>query len=298
MSAQDQDLSYHFGVNSADNGNLTVLQSSWGYLTVSLSSTGEDLFSVISFTSVNITLIRSETIDKPPTPFEKCTRGSFQNEAFGGRITQTDCVGSTTDDNSNRFFGQVDTAAVLIIHGLGNGRSNVSSESLNDSVMSWTRNMLATMEGLLIARGYIVSVDPALVMISVDKLTAAISGLQLLLSILALVLAGAAWLALALFADSHWSNTFLAILVYATSERDGKKPRPGYMHDPPSVELIADGDEHFIEVSGKAVALRGRVLVHMDSLNEEPQDEGRQKRGFGRDVFLSLHNGRDQIELT
>ncbi|WAO97153.1 Hypothetical protein NCS54_01486700 [Fusarium falciforme] len=298
MGAQDQNLSYHFGVNAADNGNLTVLQSSWGYLTVSLSSTGEDLFSLISFASVNITLIRSETIDKPPTPFGKCARGSFQNEAFGGRITQTDCVGSTADNNSNMFFGQVDTAAVLIIHGLGNGRSNVSSESLNDSVMSWTRNMSATMEGLLVARGYIVSVDPALVMISVDKLTVAISGLQLLLSILALVLAGAAWLALAFFADSHWSNTFLANLVYATSEKDGKKSRPGYMHDPPSVEMIADGDEHFISVSGKAVALRDRILVHMNSLNEELQEEGRQKQGFGRDVYSSPHNGRDQAEVT
>ncbi|KAL5592308.1 hypothetical protein FOBRF1_013334 [Fusarium oxysporum] len=177
MNAQGQNLSYHFGVNAADNGNLTVLQSSWGYFTVSLSSTGEDLFSLINFASVNITLIRSETIDKPIIPFEKCARGSFQNEAFGGRVTQTDCVGSTTDDNSHVFFGQVDTAAVLIMHGLGNGHSNISSESLNDSVMSWTRNMSAAMEGLLVARGYIVSIDPALVMISVDKLIVAISGL-------------------------------------------------------------------------------------------------------------------------
>ncbi|KAM6513659.1 hypothetical protein FALCPG4_016040 [Fusarium falciforme] len=298
MSAQDQNLSYHFGVNAADNGNLTVLQASWGYLTVSPGSAGKDLFSLISFTSVNITLIRSETIDKPPTPFEKCDRGSFQNEAFGGKITQTDCAASTTDNNSTMFFGQVDTAAVLIIYGLGNGRSNVSSESLDDSVMSWTWNMSATMECLLVARGYIVSVDPALVTIRVDKLIVAMSVLQLLLSILAVVLAGAAWLALAFFADSHWSNTFLANLAYTTSERDGKKLKPGYMHDPPSVELLADGDEHFIAVSGKAVVLQNRVLMPMDSLGEKPQEEGRQKQGFGRDVCPSPHNGGDQAEVT
>lgn len=298
ISAQDRNLSYHFGVNAADNWNLTVLQSSWGYLTVLLGSTGDDLFSLISFASVNITLLRSETIDKPPTPFGKCRCGSFQNEAFGGRITQTDCVGSTTDNNSNKFFGQVDTAAVLIIDGLGNGRSNVSSEYLNDSIMSWTRNMLVTMEGLLVARGYIVSVDPALVMISVEKLTVAISGLQFLLSILTLLLAGDAWLALAFFADSHWSNMFLANLVYATSERDGKKSRPGYMLDPSSVEPMADGDGHFIAVSGKSVAIRDRVLVHINSLSEELQEEGRRKKGFGRDVYLSPHNGRDEAEVT
>ncbi|SPJ76168.1 uncharacterized protein FTOL_05899 [Fusarium torulosum] len=245
MGAQGQDISYHFGVNAADNRNLTVLQSSWFY------SNG-----MVVFSSVNITLIRSETIDKQIIPFEKCARGSFQNEAFGGRVTQTDCGGSTTDDNSHMFFGQVDTAAVLMIQGLGNGRSNLSSESLNDSVMSWTRNMSAAMEGLLVARGYIVSIDPALVMISVDNLTVAISGLQLLLSILALILAGAAWLALAFFTDSHWSNTFLADLVYAISERDGKRSRPGYMRDPPSVEVIGYRDEHFIAVSGKVVTLQ------------------------------------------
>ncbi|KAH7233743.1 uncharacterized protein BKA55DRAFT_579913 [Fusarium redolens] len=245
MGAQGQDISYHFGVNAADNRNLTVLQSSWFYFN-----------GMVVFSSVNITLIRSETIDKQIIPFEKCARGSFQNEAFGGRVTQTDCGGSTTDDNSHMFFGQVDTAAVLIIQGLGNGRSNISSESLNDSVMSWTRNMSAAMEGLLVARGYIVSIDPALVMISVDNLTVAISGLQLLLSILALILAGAAWLALAFFTDSHWSNTFLADLVYAISERDGKRSRPGYMRDPPSVEVIGYRDEHFIAVSGKVVTLQ------------------------------------------
>ncbi|KAH7146669.1 hypothetical protein B0J13DRAFT_595189 [Dactylonectria estremocensis] len=275
MSAQDQNLSYHFGVNAGDNGNFTVLQSSWGYLTVANSDTGEDLFSLISLTATKITLIRSETIHKPPTPFEKCDRGSFQNEAFGGRITQTDCAARKIDNSSNVFFGQVDTAAVLITYGLGNGRSNVSSESLDDNVMSWTWNMSATMEGLLVARGYVVSVDPALVTISVDKLIVAMSGLQLILSILAAVLAGATWIALAFFADAHWSNTFLASLIHTTSERDGKKPKPGYMHNPPSVGLLAHGDENFIAVSGKAVVLQDRILVPMDSLGEGPQEEGR-----------------------
>lgn len=52
--------------------------------------------------------------------------------------------------------------------------------------------MSATLERLLFARAYMVSVDPALVTISVEELMVAISGLQLLLSILAAILAGAA----------------------------------------------------------------------------------------------------------
>ncbi|KAM4067440.1 hypothetical protein HRG_001377 [Hirsutella rhossiliensis] len=265
MSAQDQNLSYHFGVDAAENGNLTVFQSSWGYFTLTNSNTGKAEYSLVSASGTNITLIRSETIDKPPTPFEKCDHGSFQNEAFGGRITQTDCASAKLDYDRNVFYGQVDTAAVLILYGLGKVRSNFSSDALDNNALSWTRNMWATMQGLLVARGYIVSVDPALVTISVNKLIVAMSGLQLLLSMLAVVLAGAAWLALACFADAHWSNTFLSSFIHTTTERDGKKSKPGYVHNPPSVELLADGDGNFIAVSGKAVILQDPLLVPMDS---------------------------------
>ncbi|KAM6506952.1 hypothetical protein FALCPG4_018764 [Fusarium falciforme] len=203
MRAQDENLSYQFGANSAVDSNLTVLQSSWGYLTAVGPNDGKDLFSLVSITSTNITLIRSETIDNPPSPLEKCDQGSFQNEAFGGKVTQTDCAASKVDNDSNKFFGQVDTAAVLIAYGLGNGRSNISPESLNEDVFSWAENMSATLERLLVARAYMVSVDPALVTISVEQLMVAISGLQLLLSILAAVLAGGAWLALTFFADAY-----------------------------------------------------------------------------------------------
>ncbi|KAH7235309.1 hypothetical protein BKA59DRAFT_406012 [Fusarium tricinctum] len=244
MAAQSQDISYHFGVNAADNGNLTVLQFSWFYV-----------HGTVTFNSVNITLIRSDTVEKPLMPFEKCANASFQNVAYGGKTAGTDCAGSITNNNSNRFFGQVDTAAVLIIHLFSNGHLNISSESLDERIMPWTRRILPTMEGLLVARGYIASVDPALVTISVHTMTVAISGLQLLLSILALFLAGAAWLALAFCTNSYWSNTFLADLVYVTSERDGKMSRPGYIRDPINIALMGCGDENFITVSGKVVAL-------------------------------------------
>ncbi|KAM0425646.1 hypothetical protein ACHAPT_009178 [Fusarium lateritium] len=258
MRAQDENLSYQFGANSADNSNLTALQSSWGYLTA--ASNGKDVFSLISITSTNITLIRSETIQNPPSPLEKCDQGSFQNEAFGGKVTQTDCAASKVDSDSHTFFGQVDTAAVLITYGLGNGRSNISSESLDNEVLSWIEKMSPTMERLLVARAYIVSVDPALVTISVEKLIAAMSGLQLFLSVLAAVLAGVAWLALSFFADASWSNTFLANIMHTTLEWGGKKPKPGYVHNPPNVELLPDGNGDFIAVAGRAVVLQSQPL--------------------------------------
>lgn len=254
MRAQDEELSFQFGANSAVNSNLTALQSSWAYLTA--VNGGNDIFSLVSITATNITLIRSETIGKPPSPLEKCDQGSFQNEAFGGKVTQTDCAASKNDNESNKFFGQVDTAAVLIAYGLGNGRSNVSSESLDQDVLSWTENMSATLESLLVARAYMVSIDPALVTISVQKLIVAMSGLQLLLSILAAVLAGAAWLALSFLADAYWSNTFLASVMHTTLERSGK--RSGYVHNPQNVELLSERDGDVIAVAGRAVVLQDR----------------------------------------
>ncbi|RSM18147.1 hypothetical protein CDV31_003069 [Fusarium ambrosium] len=268
MSAQDESLSYQFGANSAANSNLTVLQSSWGYLTV-VGSGGKDIYSLVSITSTNITLIRSETISKAPSPLEKCDQGSFQNEAFGGKVTQSDCAASVNENTrSNMFFGQVDTAAVLIAYGLGNGRSNVSSESLDEKVLSWTENMSETLERLLVARAYIVSVNPALVTISVQKLMVAMSYLQLLLSILAAVLAGAAWLALSFLADTYWSNTFLASVMHTTLQWGGKKPRPGYVHNPPNVEVQKAGNGDFIAVAGRAVVLQDRPLPEFVPQNQ------------------------------
>jgi hypothetical protein len=284
MHAQDQKHSYHFGVNMADNGNLTVLQSSWGYLNVVNSEGGADIFSIISLTTTNITLIRSETIDKSPVPFGKCGQGSFQNEAFGGKLKQNDCAGADLDMKSNKFFGQVDTAAVMIAYGLGNGRSNISLESLDDEAMSWIRKMSAKIATLLVARGHIVSIDPALVTINVDKLIVAMSGLQLLLSLLAALLAGFAWLTLAMFANAHWSNTFLATLVHATSDRSGKRSKPGYMHNPPDITVLGPEDRSYITISGKAVVLQDQPLLPNDPGSGWATEESLHKPGFETEV--------------
>lgn len=260
MRAQDEDLSHQFGANSVENSNLTALQSTWSYLTAVGPLDGKDLFSLITITSTNITLIRSETLDNPPSPLEKCDKWSFQNEAFGGKLTQTDCAAAVVNNDDGKFFGQVDTAAVLIAYGLGNGRSNVSSESLNDKVLSWAETMAPTLERLLVARAYMVSIDPALVTISVQELIVAMSGLQLFLSLLAAVLAGAAWFALSFFADAYWSNTFLASIMHTTLDWGGRKPRPGYVHNPPSVEPLTGRDGDLITVAGRAVVLHDRAL--------------------------------------
>ncbi|KAF5008992.1 hypothetical protein FDECE_4755 [Fusarium decemcellulare] len=260
MNAQSQNMSYQFGANTADNGNKTVLQSNWGYYAVETG--GKSMYSLVSITTTNITLVRSETIAKAPEPLEECDRASFQNEAFGGKVVQTDCAASNSNVNHTQFFGQVDTAAVIIAHGLGDGRSNTSSQSLDNDVLTWIWNTSDTIESLLLARGYAVSVDPSLVEISVDKLIVAMSRLQLALSCLALVLATISWLALMVFADAHWANSLLANLVHSASELS-TKAKPGYMSRPPDVTLLSRGHKKVLTIDGKMVVVHNPTFVPM-----------------------------------
>ncbi|KAM0354833.1 hypothetical protein ACHAPU_000660 [Fusarium lateritium] len=252
MSAQDQYLSSNFGLNSMSNDNRSASQSNWGiYRVVSL---GKPMYSLISVTSTNITLIRSETLDEAPEPFQKCDRSNFQNEAYAGKVTRTDCEAANQDRGKPHFFGQVDTAAVMILQGLGYGRSNLSAPSLDDNVMAWLDTNALRIESYLIARAYTVSIDPRLVQIAVEKIMVAMSYLQLYLSCLALFLATILWLGLMIFADAHWESSLMANLINTTSEPNKKKP--GYITHAPDVTLQAAGSEKkSLAVDGMPVSL-------------------------------------------
>ncbi|KLO95397.1 unnamed protein product [Fusarium fujikuroi] len=251
MNAQKNDLSYLFGANTVGNNNKSALQSEWGFYTP--QNNNASVYSIVSITSTNITLIRSETLDKAPEPFEKCERSNFQNEAFGGKVTKTDCAASKPVVENPGFYGQVDTAAMMIVRGLGASRSNLSAESLDNDVLTWIWDNSETIESLMIARGYSVSVDPSLVLISVDKLMVAMSRLQLALSCLALFLAIVMWLGLMVAADAHWTGTLLALLIHTTSEPE--KPKPGYITRVPNLSLVPIGQKHVLAVDGRAVTV-------------------------------------------
>lgn len=292
VAAQNNNVSYHFGASNLGNGNNTVLESSWSYLAVVNRNSGAHLYSLIAVAATNITLIRSETIGKAPTSFDACDNGSWQNEAFGGKVTQTDCAASVEKDDNSHFFGQVDTAAVMIVYGLGDGRSNISSESLDEGVMAWLGKNLDRMADLLIARAYTVSVDPALVTIRVNKLTVAMSKLQLILSALAVFLAGVAWLGLAFGSQAYWSNTLLANLVHSTSEKnDGQ---PGYMHYPPEVGMVKEAQKTLMVISGNAVALRHRDGGGVDVSDQVYQNYSDPKQGYG----LGTHQVAQEVGLA
>lgn len=251
MSAQDQNVSYEFGFNAPDNDNKTALQSQWGFLTAEVNGTAQ--YSLLSIATTNITLIRSEDLAKAPVPFEECKRANFQNEAFGGRVIQTDCAGSPPASGVPGFFGQVDTAAVMITPGLGATRSNISAVSLDNDALDWLRENSETIESLLVARAYSSSIDPTLVQISVEKLMVAMSRLQLALSCLALFLALVGWLGLMTLADSHWASTLFANLIHTTSEPS--KVNPGYITRSPNLSLVPAGKKRMLAVDGRVVTV-------------------------------------------
>ncbi|KAF5529749.1 hypothetical protein FMEXI_13957 [Fusarium mexicanum] len=273
MNAQNNNLSYLFGANTGGNNNKSAFQSEWGFYTPQNNNNSQ--YSIVSITSTNMTLIRSETLDKAPEPFEKCERSNFQNEAFGGKVTKTDCAASEPAVGKQGFYGQVDTAAMMIIRGLGASRSNVSAESLDNNVMNWIWDNSGTIESLMVARGYSVSVDPSLVQISVDKLMVAMSRLQLALSCLALFLAIVMWLVLMVATDPHWTGTLLANLVHTTSEPN--KVKPGYITRVPDLSLVPIGQKRVLAVDGRALTVADLAPFPLQSVGGPGQHPGELK---------------------
>ncbi|KAK4120556.1 hypothetical protein N657DRAFT_157553 [Parathielavia appendiculata] len=253
LRAQDEGVSYNYGVNYAESDN-TVIQNTWSYYRVLRTPDLKEEYSIVYTSATNITLIRSEDIENPPGPLEPCDK-PFMNEAFGGQVRQTTCAGAAVLELDARFYGTVDTAAVMIINGLGYGRSNVSSESMDQRAMEWVWDNTPRMMDLLVARGYVVSVDPSLVGVSFEQMVVAMSGLQLFLSIFAGVLALAAWAALAYGADDGWSKSMLANLVHTTLYRGTAESKRAYMRAAPDVDMVVHGEGDYLVVDGKPVIL-------------------------------------------
>ncbi|WJG36182.1 uncharacterized protein FOBCDRAFT_298917 [Fusarium oxysporum Fo47] len=281
MGAQDQGVSYQFGANTADNNNKSALQKNWGYYTPQVNNAS--MYSLISITTTKITLIRSETLLEAPEPFEKCERSNFQNEAFGGKVTQTDCTSSKAPDVKHGFFGQVDTAAVMITRGLGAARSNISAQSLDEKSLTWLRDHSGAIEALLTARAYSVSIDPSLVELSVDKLMVAMSSLQLFLTCLALVLAAVIWIGLMYSADGHWSSTLLGNLIHTTSEMN--EANPGYVKKAPEITLLPMGRKKVLAVDGGTLTISNTGLTSMQPFATSDPFPGDQKGHMEVDAY-------------
>ncbi len=206
---------------------------------------GKQAFTMVRLSSVNITLVRSETLAAEVRPSNDCDF-YYMNIALGGKPWGTDCVAgfSFGDQTNHRFLGQVDTAAVLILNGLfALAGTNSSAKALHAGAYEWLRRNDARLANLVMARGYLVAIDPSLVTLTVTNMRPAMSFLQVLLVVLAAVAALLSYVAVAIFAKKHYTVSLLANLVATTTdERQPKSSqKPRYLWRVPDINLATQG---------------------------------------------------------
>ncbi|QVM08006.1 hypothetical protein D8B26_002701 [Coccidioides posadasii str. Silveira] len=208
------------GVHKVEN---SIAQANFEFLNPE-GTPGKVIFSLFRISVVNITLVRSETLPEP---------GSQNNTGA-------------------RFFEEIDTSAVLIISGtLGDGSSNISSKAFNQQAFEWLAKNENRLDNLVLSRGYIMAIDPALVTLEISRVRPAMSYLQVLLVILPVVLAAITWGLLRFFAASHYSSSLLANLYATTNVRDtDTSADPQYIHTIPDIDLVRKDGKVLMATSG------------------------------------------------
>ncbi|KAK4460422.1 hypothetical protein QBC42DRAFT_339659 [Cladorrhinum samala] len=225
-AAQKKGKSAAVGWLSGDENPNQLLEGFWELLSMD-TSPGDTFIRVFRFTSVNITLLQSETISTPPVPFKPCTN-SHQNVAFGGKVTLTDCIGSADRALPHtKYFGQVDTSAVLNLDGLDRAPFASSADALDPVLFPWVNQNIERLTNLVLSRGYALAIDPKLVTVEFTAATPGISYLQLFMVLFAGLLAAGSYVTLWFCASGHWSSSCLVNLlsiVYAQEKQD-----PGFL---------------------------------------------------------------------
>jgi len=245
MNAQSKNMSFSAGISAVGRDGFSVGQIAWELLTPSVA--GQTMYSMLRASIVNITLWRTDELAEPIKPFrpqEKCA-GAYQNLASGGHVYDTDCY-AALGSRSPRFYGQIDTSAVLILSGLmGFGRSNESSEALNQKGYDWLLKNERWLADLILSRGMIVGLDPDLVTIELSKIKPAISYLQIMLVLVSAILAVLGWLVM--YRYDFYTSSLLSILL-TTSHVDEKRKKPGYMSQIPEIHLGEKGSQVMMAV--------------------------------------------------
>lgn len=247
IASQANNTSYMLGTKIGVD-NYTIFQSHYQLMNVVGELSGTLLYSALRISTVNITLIRSDTLAADVAPFSPCSGKYFQNESKGGRTVITNCHKSIGNQTNARFLGQVDNSATFIISGtLGDGSSNISAIALSQKPWHWANKKLDHISNFLLSRGFILGLDPTLVTIESSILKPAISWLQILLIVIPAVLAAAAWLLLCVSAVDHYSSSLLQSLVSTTDARGrGQADRlkssrsPAYMFHVPDIHLMQE----------------------------------------------------------
>jgi hypothetical protein len=270
MAVQAKNQSYRFSFQSAKDAS--VQETIFDLLAMDQIQ-GDTFMRTFRVVAHNITLIRSETINHPPAPFEPGSCGGpFSNAAFGGKIYDMKCA--LLDEwwhLGPRFLGQTDSSFVFNQFGFFTGTSNTSATAVSPTLLEAILRNDDKLTGLVRARGYLLGIDPGLVTIELIRDKPGLSYLQMFLVALTVVLAGVSWTLSTFCASSHWSSSFLINLLAVTGANGEKKLKePGYNQRVPDIELKFQ-DEDVVIVTND-----GEFLFHRR--NTELEESGSERK--------------------
>ncbi|KAF8153811.1 hypothetical protein B0H34DRAFT_67180 [Crassisporium funariophilum] len=253
--AQGNGTTLSFGVNVREQ--YSVSANTIEFLQVmSLNNT---VYTALRITVSNITLVRSEILDEAVIPLQPCAF-YYTNIAFGGRVQSTTCYKSLGDQTGARFLGQLDTSAMVILTNvLGDGSSAIAATALNKTGVDWYNDHEAQIDQTLLSRGVMLGGDRGIVEVEVRRNVAALSYLQLFLSLVPILFAILVWLATVFQPMSYYQSSFLAAVLTTThvvSTPSCKKV--GYLKVPPEVSLRHENEHAFIATQ------TGGTLVHLE----------------------------------
>ncbi|KAF8883357.1 hypothetical protein CPB84DRAFT_1851000 [Gymnopilus junonius] len=187
------------------------------------------------------------TIFNAPKPFTTCDQ-SYSNITTGGIIHSTNCYSAylandtTQVESSSHFLGQINTSSVLIMNDiLGDGTKNTSDSSLNPMGLALYLENMDHIDQLLISWGLILGGVWADVKVDVNHNEAAVSYLQLLLTLLPFLLTVVALVITFCQPMSYYENSLLATLCSTTHLENASCKKVGYIHSPPEIILRLTG---------------------------------------------------------
>ncbi|KAF8877385.1 hypothetical protein BD779DRAFT_1475264 [Infundibulicybe gibba] len=226
-------------------GDSVVSSTSIEYFTnVTNEYDKSPIYSAFRVTASNITLIRSETLPNPVTPFTPCPGKSFSNVATGGQVRGTTCyLANGTQDSGARFLGQLDTSAVLILtEVLGDGSAATSATALNETGSRWYQSHSNHMEQMLTSRGLMVGGDPGSMLVDVQHTEVALSYLQTLLSSIPVLIVIISSLLIRRDKRGYFQSSFLAAIHAAVYPDESRRDKVGYLHASPEIRLEVVGE--------------------------------------------------------
>lgn len=232
--AQKEDIGLVIGRQHSDGYKVT----SRVYQLVSPFDGNSTVFTAFQILDANLTLINSETVDTPPTPFGDCDTW-YRNEAYGGVVSATNCFDAVrVPGRTSLFQGEADTMAVFLLQGtLGKKRATTAADALNDVAWQWIQDHDAELESLVLSRAYILAGNPKSVKLKVTTLVPALSVLQLILVLLPLVAFAVSWGVVFGWVGWHYQASLFSNLI--TTTHDGyETEKPDYMTEPPNMGIV------------------------------------------------------------